>query len=202
MMENTGINYTQNTTGVNVTPPVPRAVPSYEEYAALYGPSAQPITQVSNQAPIQQVQQAPVHSAQVDYNKISVPADQAVQGIMAPPQPQPDISDDATNVITLKLDGESLKLLLDANEIFRETIVNLGIKLASETPVYKQYFKKEALRLTGNVNGVVGAPLGASANNQMIVSTTSGSTTGSQVAAVNVAAEPVKKKSAGFGSWG
>ena len=201
MMETTGVNYTQNTTGVNVTPPHPtRAVPSYEEYAALYSPSAQ----APAQAPIQPVQQAPVHSAQVDYNKISVPADQAVQGVIAPPQPQPDISDDATNVITLKLDGESLKLLLDANEIFRETIVNLGIKLASETPVYKQYFKKEALRMTGNANGVAGTQLGAGVvnSNQMTMTTTSGSTTGSQVAAVNVAAEPVKKKSAGFGSWG
>lgn len=198
------VNYAQNTTGVNFTPPHPRAAPSYEEYTALYGPSAQTPIQ-----PVQQVQPAPQtqnHSA--SHNHVA-PTQQAQEALKAMhpqeaviAQPQPDTSDDATNVITLKLDGESLKLLLDANEIFRETIVNLGIKLASETQVYKQYFKKESMRLTtGSAGGVTGVPLGASSNinnNQMVGTTAVNAPVGN----VNVATEPVKKKSAGFGSWG
>ena len=201
------VNYAQNTTGVNFTPPHPRAAPSYEEYTALYGPSAQ--TPIRPVQPVQPAPQTQNHSA--SYNNIA-PTQQAQEAlkamhqqeaVMAQPQPQPDISDDATNVITLKLDGESLKLLLDANEIFRETIVNLGIKLASETQVYKQYFKKESMRLTsGSISGVSGTPLGASAginSNSTMASTTA---VNNQVGNVNVASEPVKKKSAGFGSWG
>lgn len=213
-------NYAQNTTGVNFTPPHPRAAPSYEEYTALYGPSAQtPIQPVQQVQPVQPAPQTQNHS--VSHNHLA-PTQQAQEALKAmhqqeaviaqpQPQPQPDTSDDATNVITLKLDGESLKLLLDANEIFRETIVNLGIKLASETPVYKQYFKKESMRLTtGSISGASGTPLGGASgtplgasaginSNSTMASTTAVNT---QVGNVNVASEPVKKKSAGFGSWG
>ena len=264
MMETTGVNNTQQTTGVNVSHPIhpahqnPQATPSYEEYVSMYGHPAtkptpglsprpdgdyiSPVQQVhhahhAHQAhqvhqahPVQPAPQAPVHSAPApqqshvaptQQQSHVAPTQQAQEAIKALHQQEaviaqqpvgPDLSDDATNVITLKLDGESLKLLMDANEIFRETIVNIGIKLAAETPVYKQYFKKESLRFVPEINGVkiidsnlVSGSVGG-ANAMSTAAPTAAPTTNHAVNApvgnMIVASEPVKKKSAGFGSWG
>lgn len=246
MMETTGVNHTQQTTGVNVSHPVtPQATPSYEEYVSMYGHPAtrptpglsprpdgdyiSPVQQVhqahqahhAHQAhPVQPAPQAPVHSAPAPQQTHVAPTQQAQEAIKALHQQEaviaqqpvgPDLSDDATNIITLKLDGESLKLLMDANEIFRETIVNIGIKLAAETPVYKQYFKKESLRFVPEINGVKitdstlvsGSICGTTAVSTMV--STAASTANHAVNApegnINVTTGPVKKK-AGFGSWG
>ncbi len=236
MMESTGVNHTQQTTGVNVSHPVtPQATPSYEEYVSLYGhPATRPTPGLSPRpdgdyiSPVQQVHQvhhahqahpvqpspqAPVHSAPAPQQSHVAPTQQAQEAIKALHQQEaviaqqpvgPDLSDDATNVITLKLDGESLKLLMDANEIFRETIVNIGIKLAAETSVYKQYFKKESLRFVPEINGVkiIDANLVSGSVGGANAMSTTNHAVNAPVGNMSVASEPVTKKKAGFGSWG
>ena len=108
---------------------------------------------------------------------------------------------DSVNAVTLKLDGESMKILMNANEIFRETIVNMGIKLASQTSVYKDFFKMEDLRLTGVTGGVssdygyVDTPITTNMNIARVGSPI-GTTT-----AVDPVLSTAKKKAPGFGSW-
>ena len=117
---------------------------------------------------------------------------------------------ESVNAVTLKLDGESMKILMDSNEIFRETIVNMGIKLASQTSVYRDYFRLSSLRLTsGNVSGCTGGV----SSDYGVVDTPSVKTTepisrvGSPLGNTygNTEAEPkaptTKKKPPGFGSW-
>lgn len=244
MMETTGVNNTQQTTGVNVSHPIhpahqnPQATPSYEEYVSMYGhPATRPTPglsprpdgdyippvqqvhhahhahQVHQVHPVQPAPQAPVHSAPAPQQSHVAPTQQAQEAIKALHQQEaviaqqpvgPDLSDDATNVITLKLDGESLKLLMDANEIFRETIVNIGIKLAAETPVYKQYFKKESLRFVPEINGVkiIDSNIVSGSVGGANAMSTTNHAVNAPVGNMSVASEPVKKKSAGFGSWG
>ena len=112
---------------------------------------------------------------------------------------------DSVNAVTLKIDGESMKILMNANEIFRETIVNMGIKLASQTSVYRDYFKMEDSRLTGVAGGV--SPDYGVVDTPSVTTTESISRVGSSLGNTysNTEAEPksptTKKKPSGFGSW-
>lgn len=102
--------------------------------------------------PVHHVQSQPAQQPQLSTN-YEAPADQAhlhnfqnqfdnfgtteiYSGTLA------DSSEDEHLVtpITARIDNESLTILLSASELFRETIVNMGIKLVSETDVYKTYF--------------------------------------------------------------
>ena len=197
----------------------PGQAPSYEHYLEQFGlPDTRPtpgLTTGTNRdyiTPIPQtVQPAPQtqnHSAGSGYTSNANSAQEALRALAqsngtqeaftAPQQVTPDLSDDATNIITLKLDGESLKVLMNANEIFRETIVNLGIKLVSEIPVYRTYFKKESLRLTsGNVGGTTDSSVSGSSNMSASVSKPVEVLIPGEVSS----GTPVKKKAAGFGNW-
>lgn len=112
---------------------------------------------------------------------------------------------ESVNAVTLKIDGESMKILMNANEIFRETIVNIGIKLASQTSVYRDYFKMEDLRLTGVVGGV--SPDYGVVDTPSVTTTESISRVGSSIGSTygNTEADPkvptLKKKAPGFGNW-
>lgn len=202
----------------------PGQAPSYEQYLEQFGlsdtrptPGVSPGTNRDYITPIPQtVQSAPQtqnHSAGTGYTSNANSAQEALKALAqsngtqeaftVPQQVTPDLSDDATNIITLKLDGESLKVLMDANEIFRETIVNLGIKLVSEIPVYRTYFKKESLRLTSGNVGLTTTDALVSGSSNMSASV---STSVSRPVEVLIPGEvssglPVKKKAAGFGTW-
>ena len=201
----------------------PGQSPSYEQYLEQFGlpdtrptPGVSPGTNRDYITPIPQiVQPAPQtqnHSAGTGYNSNANSAQEALKALSqsngtqeaftVPQQVTPDLSDDATNIITLKLDGESLKVLMDANEIFRETIVNLGIKLVSEIPVYRTYFKKESLRLTsGNVGATTDSSVSGSSNMSASVSTSVSRPVEVLIPGEVSSGTPVKKKAAGFGTW-
>ena len=195
----------------------PGQSPSYEQYLEQFGlPGVSPGTNRDYITPIPQiVQPAPQtqnHSAGTGYNSNANSAQEALKALSqsngtqeaftVPQQVTPDLSDDATNIITLKLDGESLKVLMNANEIFRETIVNLGIKLVSEIPVYRTYFKKESLRLTsGNVGGTTDSSVSGSSNMSASVSTSVSRPVEVLIPGEVSSGTPVKKKAAGFGTW-
>lgn len=115
-------------------------------------------------------------------------------------EPSIDFSDASCTSITLKLDGESLKILMDANEIFRETIVNMGIKLASQTPIYKDFFRFKDLRVTSGSAGSANAS-STDANVTSVASVSSPVVVSNNVSE-NANPGPTKKKTTGFATWG
>ena len=151
--------------------------------------------------PVQPVNQVPHHSAHAPQYTVPNPGHVPEAMHTVAQQAVANTDADSVNAVTLKLDGESMKILMNANEIFRETIVNMGIKLASQTSVYKDFFKMEDLRLTGVVGGVssdygvVDTPVTANANIARV-----GSPIGT-TAAVDPVLSTAKKKAPGFGSW-
>jgi hypothetical protein len=189
----------------------------------------QPAGVMPTPAPAMQPTPAPVSyeaTRQPDYNELMAyyNASQANQEVRVQPsvhsatqnasQPQPheivqqhvepsiDFSDASCTSITLKLDGESLKILMDANEIFRETIVNMGIKLASQTPIYREFFRFKDLRVTSGSIGGVNTPVGTGIGSVTDVTTVA--TVSAPVVVPNTVAgsAPAKKKSTGFTTWG
>lgn len=167
-------------------PAQPAPQPSYEELMAFYNNSTQ--SAVATQP------QQPVHSATQHI--------QQPEMVKQYQEPVVDFSDSSCTSITLKLDGESLKILMDANEIFRETIVNMGIKLASQTPIYKDFFRFKDLRVTSGSIGTVTAPV----TDSIIGTVTTAASVAAPVVVPNTAASvgaaPAKKKSTGFATWG
>ena len=155
--------------------------------------------------PVQPVNQVPHHSAHAPQYTVPNPGHVPEAMHTVAQQAVANTDADSVNAVTLKLDGESMKILMNANEIFRETIVNMGIKLASQTSVYRDYFKMEDLRLTG-VAGGVSSDYGV-VDTPSVTTTESISRVGSSLGNTysNTEAEPksptTKKKPPGFGSW-
>lgn len=169
------------------TPPVPR--PEYQPEPAHVGfPQPQAHTHSAASAP-----QNPGYVPEV----LHVPMQNEVQI---------NTNAESVNAVTLKLDGESMKILMDSNEIFRETIVNMGIKLASQTSVYRDYFRLSSLRLTSGCTGGVSSDYGV-VDTPSVKTTEPISRVGSPLGNTcgNTEAEPkaptTKKKPPGFGSW-
>ena len=157
--------------------------PDYNELMAFYNAS---VNQVASQP------QQPVHSA----TQQQQPHDVVQQYV----EPAIDFSDASCTSITLKLDGESLKVLMDANEIFRETIVNMGIKLASQTPIYRDFFRFKDLRVTSGSAGSANAS--STDTNVTSVASVSSPVVVSNNISENANLGPTKKKTPGFATWG
>lgn len=167
--------------------------PDYNELMAFYNASVNQVApQVAPQVASQP--QQPVHSA--TQNVSQQPHDVVQQYV----ETQIDFSDASCTSITLKLDGESLKILMDANEIFRETIVNMGIKLASQTPIYKDFFRFKDLRVTSG--GAGSANASSTDTNVTSVASVSSPVVVSNNVSENANPGPAKKKSTGFATWG
>ncbi|MFA7127625.1 MAG: hypothetical protein WC136_00475 [Sphaerochaeta sp.] len=65
---------------------------------------------------------------------------------MQPMHPQHVAQTQDTNdlqKVAVVLDKHSMRIIKEAGEVFAETIVNLGIKLFSETDTYRNYMLKE-----------------------------------------------------------
>lgn len=65
---------------------------------------------------------------------------------MQQPDPQHVTQTQDTNdlqKVAVVLDKHSMRIIKEAGEVFAETIVNLGIKLFSETDTYRNYMLKE-----------------------------------------------------------
>jgi hypothetical protein len=105
--------------------------------------------------------------------------------------------------VEMLLDKESIRIIQEASPQFGESIVNLGIKLFSETEVYKQYMQKEELRNISNIsNESVGSDTSSisSTNNSLGMSLSNGCST--EVQSASTAEAPAQKPAtASFAAW-
>ena len=112
--------------------------------------------------------------------------------------PEPIVIGGKITPITGRVDDESLKILMDTNELFRETVINMGIKLVATTEVYKTYFKiKTEEEIKEKTESVNSSPSTNLLNNvDSIIG--GGNSTASNVKPATATAP----KSGGFSSWG